>query len=157
MCATRVARVVALEGGKARVRFLGSPEVSNVNVSMIEAGKGSYAEVFAGAAIGCVTKKEAEYKRPLRPELLSKATRVASRREPPISRACYFTRSTRFNRTALATARESTGIKLICSRRVSNPSSSVRGECRPRVRSNPAAHGRIFKLRFPSLRIVFRC
>lgn len=50
MCATRVARVVALEGGKARVRFLGSPEVSNVNVSMIEAGKGSYAEVFAGAS-----------------------------------------------------------------------------------------------------------
>jgi len=69
MCVTRVAKVLSLNGAKARVRFLDGDVVGEVDVSMVEAKKGSYLEVFAERAIGCITKKDAEFKRDLRLEL----------------------------------------------------------------------------------------
>ena len=69
MCVTRAGRILSLEGAKARVRFLDNDAVSEVDVSMIDAKKNSYVEVFAEKAIGRITKKEAEFKRDLRLEL----------------------------------------------------------------------------------------
>lgn len=69
MCVTRSGLVVSVESGTARVRFLDTNAVGEVDVSMVDAGKGSYVEVFADRAIGCITKDEAEYKRDLRLEL----------------------------------------------------------------------------------------
>lgn len=69
MCVTRAAKVVSLKGGTATVRFLDSDAVAEVDVSMIDAKKGSYVEIFADRAIGCITKEEAGFKRDLRLEL----------------------------------------------------------------------------------------
>jgi hypothetical protein len=69
MCVTRAGQVLSLEGAKARVRFLDNDAVGEVDVSMIDAKKNSYVEVFAEKAIGRITKKEAEFKRDLRLEL----------------------------------------------------------------------------------------
>jgi hydrogenase maturation factor len=69
MCVTRAARVISLDGAKARVRFLDSEVVHEVDISMVDAKKGSYVEVFADQAIGRITKREAEFKRDLRREL----------------------------------------------------------------------------------------
>jgi hydrogenase maturation factor len=69
MCVTRAGKVISLEGVRARVRYLDSDVVDEVDVSMVDAKKGSYVEVFADQAIGRITKKEAEFKRDLRLEL----------------------------------------------------------------------------------------
>jgi hydrogenase maturation factor len=69
MCVTRAAKVISLEGARATVRYLDSDAVDEVDVSMVDAKKGSYVEVFADQAIGCITKREAEFKRDLRLEM----------------------------------------------------------------------------------------
>ena len=69
MCVTRAGRVLSLEAARVRVRFLDNGAVAGVDVSMIDAKKNSYVEVFADQAIGRITKKEAEFKRDLRLEL----------------------------------------------------------------------------------------
>ena len=73
MCLTRVGRIVGVEGGRARISYLDTRETSNIDVSMVDARKGSYVEIFADVAIGRITKKEAELKRDLRLELLNRA------------------------------------------------------------------------------------
>ena len=72
MCVTRVARILSIEDGRATVRYLDSAETAEVDTTMVDARKGSYLEIFAGTAIGCITKKEAEFKRALRLEVLSR-------------------------------------------------------------------------------------
>jgi len=69
LCLTKAARVLSIGGPTARVRFLDSATVGEVDVSMVDAKKGSYVEVFADRAIRLISKKEAEYKRDLRLEL----------------------------------------------------------------------------------------
>jgi hydrogenase maturation factor len=69
MCVTRAGRVLALEGAKAKVLFMDTGKVGEVDVSMVDARKNSYVEVFAEHAIGRITKKEAEFKRDLRLEM----------------------------------------------------------------------------------------
>ncbi len=69
MCITRVARVLSIQGTNASVLYLDSGVVGEVDVSMVQAKKDSYVEVFAEQAIGRITKKEAEFKRDLRLEL----------------------------------------------------------------------------------------
>ena len=69
MCLTKVATVLSLDGARAKVRFLDSGTVGDIDVSMVDAKKGSYLEVFADRAIGRITKREADYKRDLRLEL----------------------------------------------------------------------------------------
>lgn len=69
MCVTRVARVLSIQGTNASVLYLDSGAVGEVDVSMVDTKKNAYVEIFAGQAIGSVTKKEAEFKRKLRMEL----------------------------------------------------------------------------------------
>jgi len=69
MCVTRVGQVLSLDGGRARVRFMDTGSVGDVDVSMVDAKKNSYVEVFVDQAIGRITKKEAEFKRDIRLEL----------------------------------------------------------------------------------------
>jgi prefoldin subunit 5 len=69
MCVTRVCRVVSLEGPRATVRYLDDDTVAEVDVSIVDAKKGSYLEVFADRAIDRLTKREAEFKRNLRLEM----------------------------------------------------------------------------------------
>jgi hydrogenase maturation factor len=66
MCVTRVARVLSIQGSNAKVQFLDTGVVDEVDVSMVQAKKDSYVEVFADQAIGRITKKEAEFKLDLR-------------------------------------------------------------------------------------------
>ena len=73
MCLTRVGRIVNVDGGRAKISYLDTRETGDVDVSMVEARKGSYVEIFANVAIGSITKKEAELKRSLRLELLKRA------------------------------------------------------------------------------------
>ncbi len=75
MCLTRVAQVVSTDGGRAKISYLDSHETSEADVSMVNARRGSYVEIFADVAIGRLTKKEAELKRDLRLELLRRAGR----------------------------------------------------------------------------------
>ena len=69
MCVTRVGMVLSIRGTSASVLYLDGGVVGEVDVSMVNAKKGSYVEVFAEQAIGRITKKEAEFKRDLRLEL----------------------------------------------------------------------------------------
>jgi hypothetical protein len=69
MCVTRVAKVLLLDGAKARVCFLDSSAIGDIDVAMVDVKKNSYVEVFADRAIGRITKREAEFKRDLRLEL----------------------------------------------------------------------------------------
>jgi prefoldin subunit 5 len=69
MCVTRVAKVLLLDGAKARVCFLDSGAIGDIDVAMVDVKKNSYVEVFADRAIGRITKREAEFKRDLRLEL----------------------------------------------------------------------------------------
>lgn len=62
MCVTRVAKVVSVEGEKARVKFEdGALRV--VDVSMVDAKKGAHVEVFADQAISTLSAAEAAWKK----------------------------------------------------------------------------------------------
>ncbi len=69
MCVTKAAVVVSIKGARAKVRFMGTDRVDEVDISMVGVKKGSYVEVFADQAIGRITKREAEFKRDLRLQL----------------------------------------------------------------------------------------
>lgn len=69
MCVTRVGRVLSIQGANASVLYLDSGVVGEVDISMVDARKNAYLEIFADQAIGRITKKEAEFKRDLRLEL----------------------------------------------------------------------------------------
>ena len=69
MCVTRVGKVVSVQGTTASVLYLDSGTVGDVDVSMVDAKRNAYVEIFAEQAIGRITKKEAEFKRDLRLEL----------------------------------------------------------------------------------------
>jgi hydrogenase maturation factor len=69
MCVTRVGQVLSIQGASASVRYLDSGAVADVDVSMVDAKKNCYVEIFAEQAIGRITKKEAEFKRDLRLEM----------------------------------------------------------------------------------------
>lgn len=62
MCITKAAKVISLESDEAKVRFLDSGTVRNVNVSLVHAKEGSYVEVFADHAISKISKEEARRK-----------------------------------------------------------------------------------------------
>jgi hydrogenase maturation factor len=76
MCLTRVARIVNVESGRAKISYLDNRETSEVDVSMVNARKGSYVEVFANVAIGHITKKDADQRRALQRELRARAKGV---------------------------------------------------------------------------------
>jgi hydrogenase maturation factor len=76
MCLTRVAKIVNVEGGRAKISYLDTRETSDVDVSMVDARKGSYVEIFANVAIGRITKKDADQRRALQRELRARAEGV---------------------------------------------------------------------------------
>jgi hydrogenase maturation factor len=78
MCLTRVARIVNVEGGRAKISYLDNRETSEVDVSMVDARRGSYVEIFANVAIGRITKKDADQRRALQLELRARAKGVDS-------------------------------------------------------------------------------
>lgn len=63
MCVTRVAKVISVKGDKAEVRFVESDATRVVDVSMVEARKGAYVEVFADQALSCLTEAEAHWRK----------------------------------------------------------------------------------------------
>jgi hypothetical protein len=63
MCVTRVGRVLSVNGGKAVVRFFDDNTMGGVDVSMLDAKKDSYVEVFANLALSSLTAREAEKRR----------------------------------------------------------------------------------------------
>lgn len=78
MCLTRVGRIVSIEGGRAEISYLDNREKTEVDVSMVDARRGSYVEIFANVAIGRITKKEADHRRALQLELRARAKGVDS-------------------------------------------------------------------------------
>jgi hydrogenase maturation factor len=73
MCITRVGQVLSLEGTRANVKYLDTGALANIDISMIDASKNSYVEIFANHAIGRISKREAETKRTLMRKLLKLA------------------------------------------------------------------------------------
>jgi hypothetical protein len=72
VCVTRVAEVISLRGDKAKVRFVESNATRVVDVSMVEASKGGFVEVFADQALSTLTKAEADWRRQVWSDLRSK-------------------------------------------------------------------------------------
>jgi hydrogenase maturation factor len=68
-----VGKVLSVKGSRATVKVVETGGLAEVDVSMVDAKKDSYLEIFADTAIGRLTKKEAEYKISLKREVLSMA------------------------------------------------------------------------------------
>lgn len=72
VCVTRVAEVISVRGDKAKVKFVESHATRVVDVSLVEASKGSYVEVFADQALSTLTKAEADWRKQVWSDLRSK-------------------------------------------------------------------------------------
>lgn len=81
MCVTRVAKVVSVAGDKAVVRLADGRELREVDVSMVDAKRGCYVEVFADQALSMLTEEEAALRSELWKELMKRLE------EPPAARA----------------------------------------------------------------------
>lgn len=81
MCVTRVAKVVSVVGDKAVVRLADGREIADVDVSMVDAKRGGYVELFADQALSTLTEEEASLRAELWKELEKRLE------EPPASRA----------------------------------------------------------------------
>ena len=73
MCITRVGQVLSLEGRRANVKYLDTGAVAEIDVSMIDASKDSYVEIFADHAITRISRQEAVSKGNLMRKLLKAA------------------------------------------------------------------------------------
>lgn len=64
MCITRVGKVLSLHNSKAIVKLLGDDRIIDlVDVSMINAKRNSYVEVYANLAISTLTSREADQRK----------------------------------------------------------------------------------------------
>jgi hydrogenase maturation factor len=72
LCVTRVAEVISVRGDKAKVKFVESDATRVVDVSLVEARKGSYVEVFADQALSTLTKAEADWRKQVWSDLRSR-------------------------------------------------------------------------------------
>ena len=72
MCVTRVGKVLSVQGTRAMVRILETGAVADINVSLVEAKKNAYLEIFADSAIGSLSKREAEWKSKIRSEFMGR-------------------------------------------------------------------------------------
>ena len=70
VCVTRVGKVLSMRGTQATVKILDSGDVVEVSLAVSGAKKNSLLEIFADCAIGILTKREAEWKRSIRAQLL---------------------------------------------------------------------------------------
>lgn len=72
VCVTRVAEVLSVRGDKARVRFADGGATRLVDVSMVDAKKGGFVEVFADQALSALSEEEADWKTQVWTELRHK-------------------------------------------------------------------------------------
>jgi len=63
MCITRVGRVEAVSGGRARVAFFDGRALDGVDVSVVSPRKGAYVEVFGNLALSILGPAEAKQRR----------------------------------------------------------------------------------------------
>lgn len=63
MCITRVGKVVASSRGRASVEFFDGKTAESVDVSMVNAGRGEFVEVFGNLALSTLSPREAKERR----------------------------------------------------------------------------------------------
>jgi len=69
VCVTRVGRILRLQGDRALVEFLDYDVTMDVDVSLVNATKDVYVEVFGDRAIARLTRREAEARKKIWSEL----------------------------------------------------------------------------------------
>jgi len=60
MCVTRAGKVVSTSRGSARVEFFDGRALDDVDVSVVDAKKGAFVEVFGNLALGVLSPAEAK-------------------------------------------------------------------------------------------------
>jgi hydrogenase maturation factor len=69
VCIARVGRILRLQGDRALVEFFDYDTARDVDVSMVDATKDAYVEVFGDRAIARLTKRDAEARKKIWSEL----------------------------------------------------------------------------------------
>jgi len=59
MCVTRAGKVVSASKGRARVEFFDGRALDDVDISVVNAKKGAFVEVFGNLALGILSPAEA--------------------------------------------------------------------------------------------------
>jgi len=60
MCVTRAGKVVYTSNGRARVEFFDGRALDDIDVSVVDAKKGAFVEVFGNLALGVLSSAEAK-------------------------------------------------------------------------------------------------
>jgi len=60
MCVTRAGKVVSASQGRARVEFFDGRALDDVDLSVVDAKKGAFVEVFGNLALGVLSPAEAK-------------------------------------------------------------------------------------------------
>jgi hydrogenase maturation factor len=63
MCITRAGRAVSVSRGRARVEFFDGRALDGVDVTLVDAKKGQFVEVFGNMALSLLTPAEARSKK----------------------------------------------------------------------------------------------
>jgi len=63
MCVTRAGRAVSVSNGRARVEFFDGRALDDVDVSVVNAAKGEFVEVFGNLALSVLSPSEARLRR----------------------------------------------------------------------------------------------
>ena len=63
MCVTRAGKVVSATKGRARVEFFDGRALDDVDISVVNARKGEFVEVFGNLALSILSPSEARNKR----------------------------------------------------------------------------------------------
>jgi hydrogenase maturation factor len=63
MCVTRTGKVVSANSGRARVEFFDGRALDEVDVSIVDAQKGEFVEVFGNLALSVLSPSEARSKK----------------------------------------------------------------------------------------------
>ncbi len=63
MCVTRAGKVVSASRGRARVEFFDGRALDDVDVSVVDARKGEFVEVFGNLALSVLSAPEARSKK----------------------------------------------------------------------------------------------
>jgi hydrogenase maturation factor len=63
MCVTRAGRVVSASKGRARVEFFDGRALDDVDVSVVDAKKGEFVEVFGNLALSVLSASDARSKK----------------------------------------------------------------------------------------------
>ena len=79
MCVTRAGRAVSVSHGRARVEFFDGRALDDVDVTLVDAKKGQFVEVFGNMALSLLTPAEARSKKQAWAEV-ARAVAAESRR-----------------------------------------------------------------------------